>query len=532
MPSGQKRMVHNTRERLVSTDHNREQAFLGAHIAEFVRWMGDALSSEDAAGGVATVGSVTVDPLRAVVVNGIQARPEIGTVNLFVEPGVVGVVNPDGSPSVDDSPFKLLVDPGVTVAGSLTLTAGGGGSTRIDIVECQRISSTLEQDNRDIFNPATGLFAPSLVDKVVTDKLTYRIRLGTPGGGFPGTAAGWLPLMVASVPTTATTWNDVKCWDVRPLMQDYVDGPFNVAATFPHHRRQIAAAVGVGAGEDPRTLKGIIEAQYLGRKLGGNLAPQLGSPGTINLLDATNVIEPGFGAVAGQPWYVYLLTPFGLPRWAEYTPSSSGVRSPRSPRGIPVFTQKAPAGISGKPGSAVSIPTALGLGGNTTDGVMAIAGCYDISGNWRDCVVVGEWTHHNGGISLSPVAGAGTSVVTYNLVGNTTIPANALAVRLRFATTLSGVAATDYTIDRIVDVYDAAGAAGNVIMSPRKSGGITIPTGGAIADRFEVDVYLDANLPAGTAKTHSVQLTLVIAGGAAPTFTLQTCFIIGWKLAA
>ncbi len=39
MASGGKRMQINTRERLVSTDHNRLQAFASAERAEFARFL-------------------------------------------------------------------------------------------------------------------------------------------------------------------------------------------------------------------------------------------------------------------------------------------------------------------------------------------------------------------------------------------------------------------------------------------------------------------------------------------------------------
>ena len=493
-------------------------------IAEVFRYLFDAQASEASAGGSEVLGTTTTDPLRAVILGGIRPRPEIGTTNLFVEPGVAMLVNPDSPASTDDSVLKWVVDPGVQTAGQLVLTAGAV-STRIDVIECQRVDSVLEADNRDIFNASTGLFTAALVNKVLAGRLTYRIRVGVAGAGFPGTAAGWLPLAVAKVPSTATTWNDCDLWDVRPLASDFVRAPFNITQTFPHAPRQYAMVRGTTLLN--RRLMGVIEAEYLGRRLGGDLAPSVGSSGYIDVLDATNVIEPGFAAVSNTPWYVYLLTPFGLPRWAPYTPSTSGIRVPRSPRGIPVYTQKAPLDVTGKPSVAVTLPTGTGLGGSTQDGVAIIAGAYDNSGNWLDSIVEHGVTRVNQpGMLLAPSAGAGTAGVTYDLIDNTTHPANAVAVRVRFATTISVAAGTDLTVDRILATLNSSGG---TLINERFSSTERSPVSGTFADRFEATIPLYPNTPSGTPITRQVTLTYSVGGGAV-TYSAQNAFVIGWHL--
>src|SRR5688572_19836722 len=131
--SGGRRMTINTRERAVSNDHNRGWAFNSAAIAELYRHVFDVRSSENNSGGTELLGSAVTTPLRGVILSGLRARPEIGTVNLFIEPGAALIVDPTGDDS-DDCVLKYVVSDGVQTAGELTLTAGGGG-TRIDVIE-------------------------------------------------------------------------------------------------------------------------------------------------------------------------------------------------------------------------------------------------------------------------------------------------------------------------------------------------------------------------------------------------------------
>lgn len=519
MGSGGRELQINTRERPVSNDHNRMQAIARAHLAELLRWMIDSSSPEVNAGGFPTAPAVTGNPLRGEIFGGLWARPDVGTVNLFIEPGVVGIVNPDAVPDVDDSPYKVIDDPGVQTAGALTLTAGAV-ATRIDVIECSRVDVVLEQDNRDIFNQATGIFTPQLVDKVIAERLTYRIRTGVAGAGFPGTAAGWLPLAVASVPSTATTWNDCTVWDVRPLVSDYVRAPFNVEQTFPHLHHAYATAVDVGGAD--RKLRGVIEAEYLGRKLGGELGPSI-LTGSIDLL-SSEVLEPGFAVTPNRPWFLYFLTPFGLPRWAKYSPASAGFRRPASPRGIPVFTQKGPGGMNMKPGAAVSIPTALGLGGNTQDGCVAMTGAYNAASGWLDSVLADGWTRFGisgnaSGITVSPAAGAGTAVVSYDLTDNVTHPLGATALRLRFRTTVTTAVGNDVRKVRVLD-------ATNAIMFEHEDAHAQFV--GTSNDVFEIEIPLNAiaGWPAGTAVTRRVTVEFTNASGYAD----QLCQVIGWKM--
>lgn len=538
MSSGQQKLVFNTLERAVSDDNNRLQAFLGANAAELMRWMVLATSSE---GGASSQFGVTTTPLTAVVLGGLWARPEIGTVNLFIEPGALVMADPDASPSADDSPVKLIVDPGVQVAGTLTLSAGGGG-TRIDVIECQRTESVVETQSRDIYDPATGLFTAANVTKVVKQSLTWRIRTGVPGNGYPGSVSGWLPVAIASVPNTATTWNDVILWDVRPLAQDLTSGPAQVSNSWPTLHRTWNTQVNEGAGA---RLSGLATSTIGAYLAGGELGPS--GAGYTNgqiPIQAADFLEGGFVATNNRPWYLWAMYPHGLPRWCRYSPASSLVRVPLTPRGVLVFSQKAPTDGRMLASAAITLPTSLGFTTPATSGTVLTSGAYDAAGTLLDSITTGDgWTRFGkggvlpasgNGLDLNPTSGATTSTVVYTLADNVTHPVGATMVRLRIATTISftGGANQGITMQRSVRVQDTTGAEMTTLAD-----WTNLSTGSAAVmnHAFEVDIplhSLGAAMPTGTPVNRTIEVELGMTGGAPYTFNNQRALIIGWKLGA
>jgi hypothetical protein len=365
--SGAKKIIVNTLERAVSTDINRLQSFLAADIAEALRYIYDVRTSEASSGGTENVGTSTTDPLRGVVLSGLRARPEIGTTNLYIEPGECLLVDPDAVPDADDSPLKWIKDPGVTSGGVLTLPAPSAAD-RVDVIECQRTTTVTETASRDIFNTTTGQFTSALVNKAERDLLTYRIRQGTSGGGWAGvgTASGWLPLAVYVISPGATDWNDITLmWDVRPLLADVVSGSVLVDEPYPARRgtRQYAQYDRALAGTF--RMNGFIDSTFGGRRIGGEIGATsvVGATGKFPIEDYQ---EPGFTPVLGELTYFYCAVPFGLPRWAQYTAVSFGKREPGPFRGIVIHSTE-PCKFDGIPQSPVSLPTVVKLGGSSLD---------------------------------------------------------------------------------------------------------------------------------------------------------------------
>lgn len=521
--SGFRRIVHGTRERILSSDHNREQALHNALVVDALRHLYEAESLDEQAAGVAGLVSTVTSPLHALIFNGLRVRPEIGTWTIFIDPGIGTFADPGSDPSSDDSFAQLVRSAGVTSSGVLSISTPGAG-TRIDVIECSVYQAVIETDSRDVFNTATGTFAPALVNKVVEAQLTFRVRAGTVGGGFPGTATGWLPLAVAKVPSGAASCDDCDFWDVRPLRSDIL-GPHLVRSTFPSLQRQHASAIDESGAGNWRA-RGVVYADFQGRLVGGNLAPTASGANYLDLTSGGSAQEPGFSAVQNRPWYLYLAFPFGLPRWAPLAPASSGNRAPRSPRGIPVFSQKAPNGMLAAPSSALTLPTATGLGGTTSSAVPVLSGAFGAGPALCNSVVGNDgWTRVGSpGIVLSPSSGGGSASVHY-LLTSTELPPNATAVRVRLSTTITDSAGS-YTIARSAVLR--ATAAGDQVEEVRRTDTAVIPSA-AIQDVFEVEFAIPPNLPTGAAVTRQIDLTITWSGGGV-TFSNQAIAVVGWRL--
>lgn len=518
--SGFRRLVHGTRERILSSDHNREQAFAAAMIADAYRFLFDADASEDEAAGASSLGGALGNPMRAVIFNGLRVRPEIGTFNLFVDAGAGLFVDPGSPASPDDSAAQVVRSGGQQVAGALVVGAASG-STRIDVVECSIAQVVVEADNRDVFNQSTGSFTPQLINKVVEAQLTFRVRAGTPGGGFPGTASGWLPLAVASVPSGAVSNDGVTFWDVRPLLNDFVHAQHQVRAAFPAARRRHAFAGDDGAGV--WNAKGVVDVELAGRKAGGNLCPTASGAVALNLAAAGGLQEPGFAVASNLPWYLYLAHPFSLPRWAKYSPSSSGARTPLSPRGIPVFTQKAPAGLSGLAGSAISLPAATGLGGSTTNAVVALSGMFE--GAFFAGITAGAVTESNARFAVAPSSGNNTANPVYTLVAGVHFPPNAVAICVAAWTKVTLAAGTLTAFNRDLQLRNVAGT--DIYSAIQVYNSLGMPAAGNITDTFEGWLQVPPNLPSGVAATFHVLVEYLGLG----TYSEQKIFVKGWHLA-
>lgn len=435
MSSGFRDIYVNPQERAASSDINRLQRFKERDLAELLRYMLNVTGDEDS--GAIVEYSTIGDPLRAEIVNGLMVRPQLGSFDLLVDPGVCLLLQPDAA--ADESDYKFCKDAGVTVLGSLSVGSNSSGSTRVDVVEC-RLSATpgVVTDTRDVFDTSLGAFSATLVTKERYGVLEYRVRAGTPGAGFPGTASGWLPLCVASVPNGAASNDDATFWDVRPLVSDRVSTPFSMSRATCLYEQNLLALNDRDNGGELRA-SGTAKVSLADRWVGGIL--RRGSPGAdadyVDLLDAANQAD-GYTVPATGFSYLYLATPFGLPRWARYN-GAPATRVPSAPRGIPVLSTEAPS-IGGTNDASFDLPLALGFGsGPVAAGQAAcIAAVYSTSSTLRGGIVDGrvQWMSRGlsptagviNGIPISADVGFDRDTSTFTLIPGTHYPANAKAL--------------------------------------------------------------------------------------------------------
>ena len=456
MASGFKALRYNTQERAISPDQNRAQTFTSHGVMEIFRYLMTCATTDDVdAGGNVTEAVTGATPAYCKILNGLEVRPQTGAgqLSLQVKAGAAMVLADDGDS--DASQWKLAVDPGIPSNGLLLMTTNPAGSARIDVIEVQWSSIITSSDNRDIFNAATGLFAATNVTKSTAGTLTdfaapnIRVRAGTAGAGYPGNAAGWTPLCVAYNPAGSTQCDDMDFWDVRPLVGDL---RFNLteSSALPKQERF------VGSGNDLDSpghtyVSGVCESTIGSRRVGGRLLTGCPSTDGAAAFDAQAARdqESGFTPTATGLWFLYLLTPFGLPRWARYT--RTGPRVPRSPRGIPVVSMVGPSNTSGSPTAAIPLPAATGLGGTTSSGVCVMAGQLLASAprggvSSGKCFLLSKIFQSFGHYGYAPLVGSTNDKTLFSLQDNVTHPANArtvlISIRLTITLTSAGVAYT------------------------------------------------------------------------------------------
>jgi hypothetical protein len=525
MGSGNKQQVINPRERAVSTDINRLQQYAAADLSAILRMLISGSVLVDDQGAAAPTYSATTDtPLTGKVLGGLLVRPQYGTVNTLVDAGVAYVVNPDVTPDPNDSAFKLVNDLGITNGAVLPLAPNTSGSTRVDVVECQRVDVVLASENRDIYDQISGLFTPELVNKTIAARFLYRIRAGTPGGGFPGAAAGWMPLMVAAVPTGSVTWDSaVRCWDVRPLVADSAIGLGLLSKRVP--RGRCIAALGTGT----TIITGMADSECNGQRAGGRLYTGYSAIDVAS----NSICEAGFAATANRPWYLYAIFPFGLPRWVGYTTGPTPML-PDGMRGIPVLSMTKPARMQGAPVGAVALPPDTLLGSSTTVGVCLCAGMDSAAGlptTWFDDGVVAHQLRATSAPDALPATSFDGNTATFNFLEGTNFPANARAIVIDVAVVFAdGGTGVDASLHNEFLVYDKTGAAVYAEIrptTPRYSSSGHV--GGYIKTQVRIPIDPDylGSFPV-TRKViwaHDVQVLTNCTVGTAPTAQ-----VVGWEM--
>lgn len=537
MSSGGKQVVFNTRERLVSNDHNRTQRFADWEMSEILRRLfGNRIGTAPFNFGGAvqeTGGYVDTDdvdtagigvPLKGDVLEGLVVLPQQGSLNLHVSPGCVLLDDPDGQTgssqatpaNPDDSRGKLVADPGLLVSGVLTIAAGSGGGTRIDVIECRRSQVVTENDNRDVFDPGTNSFAPQSVPKAMASQLEYRVRQGTPGAGLPANVQGWLPLAVASVPTSAATVDDITFWDVRPLVKDRVSWDQQSLIPFIEPNSSLTVKTTPTVPLTFQDQFGYITSQ-LGMYRAGGIVD-------FDLMD-TAFWEPGFTPAANLIYYLYAVFPGNLPRWVRYA-ASPNPRIPNGPLGVLTVAQTVPNPSGIGVTNVVAPASSTGLGGVGVAAILSAGYCITdgTSVKPRATSLAGDVYRPTAYRVVAPTSGFNN----WTLVPGGQFPIGAKTVFLKFSFGLTGGAAdTVFNYSQNVDVLDPSNT--NLIYPVEAGTGTDFTNGSGDAGLgFVVEVPVARfQLGAGYA-SDNLKITVPLSGSIG-TLNSGSLSIVGWR---
>lgn len=546
MSGGNRRIVLNTNERVYSTDHNRHQAVGARDRAELQRFLHNALPlSFDLNGSGILLNGITTSvdtPLLADIYEGLCVLPQPGTVSLFITPGVIGMCDPDGQagssdpnpPSADDSAYKVVSDAGIQALGSLVVAANAGPGGRIDIVEVQRRETVIETGPRDIFDPAIGSFGSVVVPKVSEGQLTYRVRQGVAGDGFPGTVQGWLPLAVILVPAGSVSTDTCTFWDVRPYVKDRSrPGRMFLSNSPGATRSQLYGDQYSTAGKTKVGGRVLIE-EYAGLaeyQVGGRLAR--GVPGTDEFfVDIRHADHQDQTFAPGDDfWYLWLCFPYGLPRWVRYNATPiGGIRRPWGSHGIPVVSSVAPLNhMSNSYSNDIFLPLSTELDPfqvTPVTNAICIAAGMNVAGVPNGFVQNDEWVYPVAlPPSLAPSAHSLTSD-TYTLVAGTHFPKHAKSVLVVAGSEVTTAAAVQ--ADIVAKLLHNATASETATLYQRKHA--LVPVGGVAKEKFTFEIVRTPydSISGVIAANLNFKLYWNLAAG--PGKANEACQVIAWRV--
>jgi hypothetical protein len=553
MSTGRKTLRENTRERVISSDFNRAQTFGQADAndilaAQVVQPMDDtAYIGATFPNGTTPPGSAAIfqdkvtAPAYGAVLEGLMVIVPAAGVSLIITPGLALIVDPDGQPgstnplppNPDDSVTKLVRGLGVPL-GALPWTPNGAGGIRVDVVEIQRVDVVTETDNRDIFNPSTGLFTAQSVVKVTDGQVSYRIRLGTPGGGLPPPALGWLPLAVLATPVGAVDLDAVEVWDVRNLATDYpAPGAARLGLTIQTEQAE-AVLIDSSVAATLR-LSGVCVRSVAGLRFGGALA-DIATSGSIDLLLA-KYQEAGFAAVASLPYYVYCAYPDGYGRWVRYYKTAIptvGGRVPGFLRGFPLLSQIPP--LNGIASAPIAMPAFWGIGGAATFSIVLASSVTDTTAALHGSLNDGDMTHAdyiNAGTGLRWQTLFGTIVglnVEWPLVPGANYPNGARRIRVNLDIKFPaiGAAGSSFLLVYKVGVYNTIT---NLWMVQQDVAAQTIIAAGAGNPEWALNIDIPVGGPVIFANPPVLRLEVATFSGsvAAPVaITTANAVVMAW----
>jgi len=197
-------VIWTSLERLLSSDLSNAFSMGGRELADMLQYL-------NAATVFGTAGAVPTNSPRAVVLNGLELVPS-GS-NVAVQPGALLQYSTGLSPvpGTYDSPYRTGI---LRVAQNVTL--GSSGSDTFYLVEAQVDVVTTVSANRDIYDPVTQTFTPTLVAVVQESQVTFQTTVGT--GTVPAFSGGdWIPIGVVRRPAGGGSVAATDIIDIRPL---------------------------------------------------------------------------------------------------------------------------------------------------------------------------------------------------------------------------------------------------------------------------------------------------------------------------
>ena len=306
----------NTRERALSSDVNDLESLEGRNLMESLRWV--FATQVDSGAGMAS------STPRSVVGGGLQVSPAGSDVG--VSPGVIFQQSATLSPlpGALDSSYRFG-----RLGSSVVVPMPSPGSNTYYLLEAQIVQVLTSSQSRDIFNPITQTFVPTVVPKQYEFQVQFQLVTG--GSSYPAATGGdWVvlagifrpagggPVSTSDIVDLSPRWSDALA------AQQKIPGPFSYnTPTFLAPPNLRTVFVPGAAASNNVILAADVQhrgKQYTIRTQTGGIDPTVAS-----------ILEPGV-VLAADTWYYLYLYSFRnqLPRGAYAGASCNGVLVLRS----------------------------------------------------------------------------------------------------------------------------------------------------------------------------------------------------------
>lgn len=477
--AGADNVQFNTLERALSGDVNDLQSMAARELSDILREVFGARAFAPAA--------TPIESPRSVVLGGLEISPS--GADIVVAAGALAQEAPALAPvpGALDSPYRLAVNR-VTE----TIVGPAPGVETFYLLEAQMVNVVTSSQVRDIFNPATNLFTPTPVDKLLERQIDFQLVAGAAGNAPAPTGTPWVPVAIVRRPGGGGPVLATDLIDVRPMWDAIESTERDVFAgdiTRQLDRKFITIGVPGGAASNLVVLEA--EARVLGQRLWYHSSLSI-DPTLAVYVDPTTIL-------AADTWfYLYLVSWQGL---AAVDPRTAG----QTGKGLLVLSGVFPfAQGSVSNGAALTLPAPYGVATVAAGGATVVAA---LRRNTPNTGWVPSANSNRGVFEIAPALSVGSFVP---LVTPTTLslglltPNTAKTVRIQL---------------RII----GNGASGNL-------GQLLIVPVGSVA----VVSYRTVQFDDGGADSFVVDLPLILAtsfdlryiGAAAPDVIVE---VIGWS---
>lgn len=321
--SGNDNLLMNTLERATSGDINDLQSLQARVLAELFR---QTFSRR-------TLGQAFSDSTRSICMGlGVTASGSDVVVGLGVLAQQSATLPP--VPGALDSTYRLArLDTATTITGPTP------GANTWYLLEAQMVPLVASTQVRDIYNPTTQVFVPTLVTKITLQSIAFQITPGV-GANLPAPSGGdWVPL--AGVEWPAGGGAPLNIVDLRQL-PDVVEGGLPATATVEQQQIETVSTTAVPSND----VSIVAQTSDPRARLGGS----------TGVFDATSgtVIEPGTVFVADAWYYLYLA------EWSTLALAPQGAQG-FAMRGVVVVSATPPTLGTPNPSAAITPPAPFAI---------------------------------------------------------------------------------------------------------------------------------------------------------------------------